>query len=246
MRSEAEMGILEHLEELRKMILRSALAIFIGMLVCIPFIRYILNALFQPLVQLGVDPDTFLVVPQVMGSFKVAVSVTFWSGLLLASPFMVFFIAQFVFPGLHANEKRIIRRSSWAAVLLFFAGAAMGYFGTTRYALQTLIFALNDWMGTSTDWIFLTDYIAFVLKLILGFGLAFELPLVLLMIGYADLIGSDSLRKSRRHVLVGLLIMAMMLTPPEPISQIMMGGTLYILYEGCILLIARHEKKNAR
>lgn len=245
MRTDSAMSILDHLEDLRKAILRSCMAILIGMGVCIPFIREILAFLFVPLIALGLDPDTFLVVPQVMGSLRVAVSVIFWSGLLLASPFVVFFIAQFIFPGLHAHEKRLIRRSSWAAVLLFFTGAALGYYGTVQYALQTLVIAINQWMGREPDWLYLTDYIAFVLKLVLGFGLAFELPLVLLMVGYSDLIGCESLRKYRKQVLVGLLIMAMLLTPPEPISQIIMGGTLYILYEGCILLIARHERKRA-
>lgn len=238
------MSILDHLEDLRKALLRSCMAIFIGMIVCIPFIRYILDFLFVPLGKLGVDPDTFLVVPQVMGGFKVAVSVIFWSGLLLALPFVVFFAAQFIFPGLHAHEKKLIRRSSWAAVLLFFGGGALGYCGTIQYALKTMIFTINDWMGTTTNWIYLTDYIAFVLKLVIGFGLAFELPLLVLMVGYADLVGSASLRKYRRHVLVGLLTLAMLLTPPEPISQLIMGCSLYILYEGCILLIHLHEKNS--
>ncbi|MEX2608201.1 MAG: twin-arginine translocase subunit TatC [Kiritimatiellia bacterium] len=243
MTEETSMSILDHLEDLRKTILRSLMAVFVGMIICIPFIRHILAFLFEPLRTMGLDPNEFLKVPQVMGGFKVAISIVFWSGLMLASPFVVFFVARFIFPGLHSNEKRVIRSSSWAAVLLFFGGAAMGYFGTIHYALQNLIFTIHDWMGTSADWIFLTDYIAFVLKLIIGFGLAFQLPLVLLMAGYADLIGSGSLRANRRQVLVGLLIMAMILTPPEPVSQIMMGATLYILYEGCILLIARHERK---
>lgn len=244
MRSDSEMSILDHLEDLRKTILRSCMAIFVGMLISIPFIREILNFLFEPLREIGLDPQSYLVVPQVMGGFKVAVSVIFWSGLLLASPFMVFFIAQFIFPGLHAHEKRVIRRSSWAAVLLFFGGAALGYYGTISYALQNLILTINEWMGTSSEWIYLTDYIAFVLKLVIGFGLAFELPLVVLMVGYADLVESTSLRKVRRHVIVGLLVMAMLLTPPEPVSQIIMAGALYILYEGCILLISRHERKS--
>jgi sec-independent protein translocase protein TatC len=240
---QSAMGILDHLEELRKAILRSLAAIAVGMMICIPFIRHILSFLFEPLRTLGLDPNEFLVVPQVMGGFKVAVSLIFWSGLLLAFPFVVFFIARFIFPGLHSNEKRVIRSSSWAAVLLFFGGAAMGYYGTTHYALDNLIFRIHNWLGTTQEWVFLTDYIAFVLKLIIGFGLAFQLPLVLLMVGYADLIESAALRSHRRQVLVGLLVMAMILTPPEPLSQIMMGGTLYILYEGCILLIARHERK---
>lgn len=241
---EAAMSFLEHLEELRRAILKSAAAIFLGMLACIFFIRDILNFLFQPLRELGVDPDTFLATPQVMGGFRVAFSVVFWSGLLLAAPFIVFFIAQFIFPGLHKHEKSLIRRSSVFAVVLFFTGASLGYFFTTKHALDALLFRIHEWMGTSADWVFLPDYIAFVIKLTLGFGLAFQLPLVLLILGYADLVDAASLRKYRRHTLVGLLAMAMMLTPPEPVSQVMMAGSLYILYELCIILIQRHERRH--
>lgn len=246
MRSDETMTFLEHLEDFRKTVLRSVLAIFIGMLVCIPFIQIILDFLLKPLRDLGVDTNSFLVILEVMGSFKVAVAVIFWSGLLLASPFIVLFIVQFVFPGLHAHEKRVIKRSAWATIVLFFGGAALGYYGTAHYALQNLLFALPTFMGLGgMEQVLLTNYIMFMLKLVIGFGLAFELPLVLLMVGYADLVDAASLRKYRRHVVVGLLAFAMLLTPPEPVSQIIMGGALYLLYEGCVLLIARHEKRAA-
>jgi sec-independent protein translocase protein TatC len=242
---EATMDFLDHLEELRRTILRCLSLLLLSMLVCVPFTRQILSFLFQPLRELGVDPATYLVVPQVMGGFKVAVAVVFWSGLLLSTPFMIYVLAQFVSPGLHEHERRIVRRSSGAAVLLFFAGAALGYYGTTRAALDALLFALPRWMGTSTDWVFLTDYIAFVLKLVLGFGLSFEFPLVLLGLGYAGLVEVSDLTKYRRQVIVILLIIAMMLTPPEPVSQLIMASALYILYEGCILILRRHEKREA-
>ena len=243
MRDEAEMSILDHLEEFRATILRSCMALVMGMLAAGLYTNEILDFLMQPLRNLGVQPETFLVVPQVMGSFKVAVSVIFWSGLIIASPFIVFFIAQFVFPGLHSHEKRVVRQFSWCSVVLFFAGAALGYTTTVEVALQNLLFVISDWLGTSVEWIYLTDYIAFVLKLVLGFGLAFQLPLVILMLGYSDLIGTEGLKRNRRQVLVGLLIMAMLLTPPEPVSQVVMAGTLYLLYEVCILLIRLHERK---
>ncbi len=243
MRSEETMSFLDHLEELRTALLRSVLALLIGMAVCVPFVREILDFLVEPVRQMGKDPDTFFLIPEVMGPFKVAVSLIFWSGLLLASPFIVFFIAQFVFPGLHSHERRLIRRSSGAVVILFFGGAALGYYGTTAYALENLLGTLPQFLGLSIPQVFLTSYISFVLKLVIGFGLAFELPLVLLLIGYAGLVEAGTLSKIRRHVVVGLLVLAMLLTPPEPISQIMMAGTLYVLYEICILLLKIHEKK---
>lgn len=246
MRDELEgMSFLEHLEEFRRMLLRCAFAILLGMAVAVPFLPQILQILFKPLRDIGVDPESFLASPQVMGGFQVAVSVAFWSGLLMAAPFIVFFIAGFVFPGLHKHEKRIIRRSSGVAVLLFFLGAGLGYFGTVSHALQALGFSIHSYMGTSAGFFHLTEYIAFVIRLILGFGLAFELPLVLLILGYAGLVDATSLRHYRRHVFVGLLVMAMLLTPPEPISQLIMAGCLYFLFEICILLIRVHEKRTS-
>jgi sec-independent protein translocase protein TatC len=243
MRTEETMSFLEHLEELRIALLRSVMALFMGMLICVPFTRHILDFLKQPIAQIGKNPDTFLIIPEVMGSFKVAVSLVFWSGLLLASPFVVFFIARFIFPGLHAHERRLILKAGWAVVLLFFGGAAMGYYGTTTFALDNLLRVLPGYLGMEIQQVFLTNYIAFMIKLIIGFGLAFELPLVLLIAGYAGLVGTPTLRRLRRHVVVGLLAMAMALTPPEPVSQIMMAGTLYLLYEFCILLLRAHEKR---
>lgn len=240
--SPESMSFLEHLEDLRKMLLRCAAALLIGMIAAIPMTPMILDWLKAPLelvlVQHNVaDPDKFLQIFDVMGGFKVAVSVVFWSGLLIATPFMVFFIAAFVFPGLHASEKKVIRRSSIFAVLLFFTGAMMGYYGTIGHALQTLLFGVNEWLGLEPEMIRLTDYVAFVIKLILGFGLAFQLPLVLLALGVAGVVEPNQLQEKRRHVVVGLLVMAMLLTPPEPVSQLMMAGTLYLLYEVCILIL---------
>jgi len=244
MRNPEEMSFLEHLEDFRKMLIRCAAILILSMAVCIPFAPQILDFLFRPLRELDVDPKEFLVTLEVLGGFRVAVALIFWSGLLLATPFIVFFIAQFIFPGLHRHEKRIARRSAFAAVLLFFLGAALGYFGTVHQALDALYFQIPEWLGAGSELASLTSYIEFVIKLPLGFGLAFQLPLILLALGYADLISAASLRTHRRHVFVGLLILAMMFTPPEPISQLVMACSLYIFYEICIVMIRLHEKKN--
>jgi sec-independent protein translocase protein TatC len=243
MRDQENMNFLDHLEEFRTALIRSVWAIFIGMGICIPFARDILDFLKHPIRQMGKNPETFLIIPEVMGAFKVFISVVFWSGLLLSSPFIVFFIVRFIFPGLHAHEKRLVTRSGWMVVLLFAGGAALGYYGTTTYALENLLLTLPRYMGMEIQQVFLTSYIAFVIKLVLGFGLAFELPLVLLILGYAGLVDSATLKKIRRQVVVGLLVMAMLLTPPEPVSQLIMAGTLYILYEICIFMLSGHEKR---
>ncbi len=239
------MSLLEHLEDLRRCILRCALAIALGMAIAAPFTPRILETITLPLRELGRDPSTFLMMPNITDGFKVAFSLVFWSGLLLAAPFVVLFIAHFIFPGLHEHERRLVRRSSLASILLFFGGAALGYFSSVQLALEVLLFQIPDWLGVGGGQYFATSYISFVLKLVLGFGLAFELPLLLLLIGYAGLVEPATLRKYRRHTVIVLLTLAMILTPPEPVSQVIMASCLYLLYELCILLIANHQKKTS-
>ena len=243
---DGSMPFLDHLEDLRKVILKSLGTLGLAMIPAAIFSRFILDFIKRPLSHpdLQIDVDTFLQIPQVMGAFKILISVVFWSGLFLSLPFIIFFISGFVFPGLHDHERKVARSCSAAAVILFFVGASMGYFGTVSHALKALLITVPGWLGEKLEWIYLTDYVMFVLKLVIGFGLAFELPLVLLGLGYAGIVQTDQLKGKRRHVVVGLLFMAMMLTPPEPISQVIMASSLYVLYEVCIVLLKIHERKN--
>jgi sec-independent protein translocase protein TatC len=117
------------------------------------------------------------------------------------------------------------------------------YFITLKVALQ-MMFRINAWMGLSTEFVELGNYVAFVLKLLIAFGLAFEMPVVLLALGGAGLVTSKQLREKRRHVIVGLLVLAMILTPPDPVTQMMMAVPLVCLYELCIWLIFAKEKRS--
>ncbi|MFT5122112.1 MAG: sec-independent protein translocase protein TatC [Kiritimatiellia bacterium] len=191
------------------------------------------------------DAKQLLSIFNMTGSIKVILTVGFWGGILLSAPIMIFFICKFIFPGLKPKEKQIIVRTSGFAVALFATGVAMCYFFTLPYAIF-IMFRFADWISASTDVILLNDYISFCLKLMLGFGLAFELPEVLFILGFLGLVNSTQLREKRRHVVVGLLFLAMMLTPPDPMTQMMLAVPLYILFEITIWLIWAKEKNDAR
>lgn len=239
----ATKSFLEHLQDLRKTIVWCAISLGVGMVVAIPLAPYILDLMSNPLAKAGKDPATFLKVFQVAGGLAITLKVVFWAGLLIATPGIVIAIADFVFPGLTAKEKSVVRRSGVIAGFLFAAGVSMGYFVTLPVALGVML-RINAWIGVESEFVELVDYVGFVLKLLIAFGLAFELPVVVLALGYMGIISSKQLREKRPVVIVSLLVLAMLLTPPDPMTQLLMAIPMTILYEICIWLVRAKELKD--
>ena len=233
---------LEHLEDLRKMLLRCLASLAVGMCISFPFVPKIMDLLYRPLHQLGIDPEERIIALGMTTGIKTIITVGLWSGAIIAAPLMIAFICQFVFPGLLEKEKKVLIGSSGFALLLFLSGVGICYFKTLPFAVD-IMFKFSSWAGLSVDQIRVEDYLSFNLKLLLGFGLAFELPEILYVLGHLGLINSRQLREKRRHVLVGLLVLAMFLTPPEIFTQLMLAVPLFILYEICIWLIYFKEKR---
>lgn len=233
---------LEHLEDLRTALLRSVASLGIGMLVAAPLAPAILRWLKRPLFLVFPDPkdiEQFLWNWEVTGAFTLAMKIMFWAGLIFSAPFILLFIAQFVFPGLTAREKAVIRHSSGAAVALFASGVFLAYRFCLPVALRAM-WGINRWLGVRPLWT-ISSYIGFTLQFLLAFGLVFELPIVLFILGRLGLVTAAGLRAYRRHVYVALFILAAVLTPPDIFSQLLMGLPLVVLFEGCILLIASSE-----
>jgi len=235
---------LEHLEDLRTTIIRCVIALAAGMGIAFPLSPGIMTLLRRPLIKLVPNPDAFLQMLEVNGAFSLALTISFWSGLLFSAPFLVFFIAQFVFPALRQNEKKIIIQSGGFVLLLFMFGVALGYFVTLPTALAVML-ALNKWMGIQAQWT-ATSYITFCIQLILAFGIVFELPIVLLVLGRLGIVKAAQLRLFRRHMVVVSLIIGMILTPSTDIfSQLIMAVPLMILYEMCIWVVWMWERRAA-
>jgi sec-independent protein translocase protein TatC len=238
---------IEHLEDLRDTLVRCVGALAVGMIVAGPLAPSILEWLqvpLRPALPAGVDVKEFLWSYEVLGAFNLAMKVIIWSGIVMAAPFLVLFIARFVFPGLTAKEKHVIRRSSGAAVGLFVFGVVLAYRFCLPVALKAM-FGIYSWMGIRPQWT-ISSYAAFSLQFLLAFGIVFEMPMVLVVLGKLGLVTSSFLRTYRRHVYVGLFILAAILTPPDIFSQLLMGGPLVILYEICILIIRATERKAAQ
>lgn len=233
--------LLEHLDELRRCLIQMLLAWAVCTVVVIPFCPAILNVLSRPLMEAGAQPGVMLRAIRFGSGIRVMMQMTLWGGLGLSLPVMIGILARFVFPGLTVVERRMVRRLTLFAGLLFVLGVFLGYRLTLQLAVRFFL-RVNVWLGAEMDWVELSDYVTFALKLLLTFGLAFELPMLLLGLGYAGLVHSDSLRRHRRAVVVGTFAAGMLLTPPDPMSQFLLAMPLLVLYELCILLIRLRER----
>lgn len=235
---------LAHLEDLRTTLIQCVAALTVGILIAFPLAPRIFSVLKIPLKGITDDPDTFLRSLEVSGAFMVSLRISFWSGLLMSAPLIVVFIARFVFPGLTRREKDVVVQMSGVSVVLFVFGAMLGYWVTLPVALKVL-FGMNAWLGVRAEWT-VSSYVAFATQLLIGFGLVFELPVAVLVLGRLGLLSSAQLRDKRRIAIVIALIVGAVLTPgPDVFSQLMMAIPLILLYEICVWVLFYTERKAA-
>lgn len=241
-----EQTFLEHLEEFRTMLIRSLAAVAITTVICIPLAKPLLHWMQAPLLQVAAQNhyDFELITTSPVEGFLQVMKIIFATGVLLSLPLIIYFVARFVFPGLKANEQKMLVYGGLAGAVLFAAGVALCYTITLPVAVNVM-FYFNNYLGTTANWK-IDTYLGFVMQLLIGFGLAFELPLILLMLGHLGIISTHQMRKYRRHVIVVILIIAMVLTPPDVISQLQMAIPLYILYELCILILLLRERSRRK
>lgn len=174
--------------------------------------------------------------------FFVAFQVALYGGILLASPFIFFQLAQFIFPALKMNEKKYIGRGLAVGLGLFLSGAAFCYFFLLPMALNASV-SYSNWLGFDANNWRADEYITFVCKFILGMGLGFEMPVVILILVRLGIVTANQLAAFRRYMIVINLILGAVLTTPEVITQIMMALPLQILYEISILIARYMERK---
>ena len=236
---QGEMTFLEHLEDLRGTIFKSVVAFLLGMGVMGFFIPNVADVLGWPLMTAqkmhGFEEFQNPIMYKPLGVFMVIIQMVFMGGLGLALPFILFFVSQFVAPGLTKKELRVLAPACISAFQLFIMGVLITYFLILPPGLYFAILA-TSWLDFELL-LAATEYYSLVIWLCLGVGALFQFPLVIIILSYIGIISVQLLTKSRRLVFVIMLIVSALITPgAEPFTFLVLTGFLYVLYEGSIVV----------
>lgn len=238
------MTISEHLEELRSRLVRSGLAVIAGFALAFWQIDAVMAFMRRPLgdVEKEFPGALELVQTEAYGAFIASMKLGFFAGLLLASPIILHHIWGFVAAGLYKHERRVVKYYAVPGFVLFMLGAALAYLFVMPWALRFLISWAHEKMGI-TSMLTLNNYVSLIAWSMFIFGLMFQLPLIMVFLMRVGVVEPDGFRKYRRHAIVINFAVAMMLTPPDVVSQVALAGCMTILYEGAILVGSSVAKK---
>ena len=236
---------LEHLEDLRFMLIKMAVVMSVSMILGFFFREELMSFLQRPLHAVSGDPSKGLKSLNPADSFTISFSLAFYAGLIVSFPFLLFFFAQFVLPALTQREKKYIYPAVGIGFGLFMTGVTLAFF----YVLpMTLKFLAADAvkMGIVADWT-VREYASFVTQFTLGFGLSFELPVVVLALVKMGLLSYATLSRTRSYALIIILFLAAIIAPtPDLFTWGMMSAPLLVLYETCIWIAWYIERKDRK
>ena len=229
-----KMTLLDHLDELRRRVIRAAIVLAVTTGVCLFFSKPLFHWFQLPMLRALGGNGTFIATAPTEG-IVTYLKLSLVAGVLLGCPFLFYQLWRFIAPGLKPQESRLILPFVISSSLLFVGGALFGYFVVFPAGFAYFVAVLAD---THIQFMpMMGSYLSFGSRLLLAFGAVFELPLLITFLAYAGIINHRQLRKARRYVIVGIFTLAAVLTPgPDIISQVLLAVPLWILYEAGILL----------
>jgi sec-independent protein translocase protein TatC len=241
---ESKAPLLDHLIELRKRLLLALVALVVAFAVCLYFARPIFAILVQPLLAAGQGK---IIYTDIFEAFFVEIKVAFFSATMVAFPVFATQLWKFVAPGLYAKEKKAFLPFLFMTPVLFGAGAAMAYYVAMPVALKFLLGFSGDVGGVTQEALpGVGNYLNFVTKFIFGFGIAFLLPVLLMLLEAAGIVTRAQLTSGRRYAIVGAFALAAVLTPPDIVSQLLLAVPLCLLYELALIAIWFTEKRRKK
>ena len=230
-----------HLEELRRRLIACAIAIGIGFVACYFFKERLFQILVMPL-KANMAAGDRLIFTNLPEMFFTYLKTAFLAGALLVAPVLFYQIWMFIAPGLYQSERRFAIPFVVCSTILFVGGSLFGYFVVFPFGFRFFLGFANDYIQALPS---VKQYFSFAIKLLVAFGVVFELPVVMFFLARMGLVTSELLRRQRKYAILLTFVVAAILTPPDVITQLMMAGPLLILYEISIVIAKMAEKRRA-
>ena len=238
---DSERPLVAHLLELRARLLRGAAGLLLVLLALLPFANTLYGWLAQPLLD-KLPAGGQLIATEVASPFFAPLKLAFFVAVVLAMPWLLYQAWAFVAPGLYKREKRLALPLLTSALVLFYAGCAFAFFLVLPAVFGFMAKVTPDGVAMMTD---INAYLDFVLVLFLAFGLAFELPVAMLVLVLLGWVSPAQLREGRGYAIVGIFVVAAIVTPPDVISQLMLAIPMCLLYEAGILAASAIARRPA-
>ena len=237
------MTLMEHLTELRSRIIRSIIAVTIGAIGVFIFSEPIFDFLSNPYCDIRPVDDCKFIATGALDPFSVKMTMAGYGGLILGLPIILYQMGKFILPGLYPKEKRILLPFVGISVVLLFAGMAVAYLFMPR-ALEVLIGIGGDRFEPFFE---ATGYLGFLVKMLLAFGLAFELPVILVFLQMIGVLKTETLRKNRRIAAVAVVILGAIITPTgDPITLMVVSVPMYMFFEVSLIIGGQITKRRER
>lgn len=227
-------SLIDHLTELRKRLVWAIFAIFVGFLACWAFSDILFDIVRGPIAPYLKSSTGGLVFTAPMDKFLAHIKVSFLGGAIVACPFWMYQVWKFVAPGLYAKEKKYAVAFIGFGTILFLAGVSFVYFVVYPMAFK---FLMTFGGQTDSPMITIGEYLSFFITTTLVFGVAFEMPVILALMGMMGLVSSDFLANYRRYAYVLLAAMSAIITPPDVLSMLFMMAPMIVLYEMSVILV---------
>jgi sec-independent protein translocase protein TatC len=224
--------LISHLLELRDRLIRAMVAVALAFIPCMFYSNQIFTFVATPLKE-KLPKGTQLIATTVMSPFTTPFKLSLFVAVFIAMPFIIYQLWAFVAPGLYRHEKRFAVPLLMSSIVLFYVGVVFAYFFVFPVMFQFFAATTPHGVAMMTD---ITAYLDFVLTMFLAFGAAFEVPIAVVLLVLTGVVKIESLKKNRGYVLIGIFIVAALLTPPDAVSQCIMAIPMYLLYEGGLLM----------
>ncbi|MBL7220157.1 MAG: twin-arginine translocase subunit TatC [Phycisphaerae bacterium] len=232
-----QMSFGDHLEEFRQRLIYSLIGLVVALVVCMVFGKWIFDFLEYPYIKVmterGENPDLTVLKPA--GGILIYFRVSLYTALILAGPWILYQFWKFIAVGLYPSERRYVHASVPFSGALFIGGALFFVFVVCDKMLQFFFF-FNNWIGVKAM-ITLDNHIKFMTNMMLVFGIGFQTPLVVFVLGKIGLVSLKTFRHYRRHVILGILVFSALFTSPSPVDQFLLAIPMWLLYELGIFLV---------